>query len=97
MAVDINAAAEHLNTLTEDYGVLERLIEAAQSHLESQLGYTIAVRYPEGAPPAIDQAILMLVGHWYENREASLVGTNAEAVPFGFEEIVNNHRDWSWT
>ena len=97
MSVDLDTAKAHLNiTIDEDDEQLERLIPAAQDHLESQLGFKIADEYPDSVPAALDQAVLMLVGHWYESREASVVGTNIDTVPMGFTDIVNNHRNWSW-
>ncbi|MFO7634744.1 MAG: head-tail connector protein [Caldilinea sp.] len=43
-------------------------------------------------PPALYQAMLMLVAHWFENREAAVAGSEfrAEAVvvPLGYRELV---------
>lgn len=82
---------------------VERLIDAAQNWLETQLGYKIADKYPPSGspllstvPPAIDHAILMMVAHWYANREATLVGVNAAPLPLGVSEIIQDYRDWSW-
>jgi len=36
----------------------------------------------EDVPQAIRQWILLRVGHWYENREASIVGAPVEPLPF---------------
>ena len=39
-------------------------------------------------PPSVNIAVLLLVGHWYENRQA--VGpTGGGTVPFAFEAIAN--------
>ena len=96
MSVDLEVAKAHLNTIDEDDDQVERLIDAAQNYLERQLGFKVADKFPNDVPPALDQAVLMLVGHWYENREASLVGTTTETLPLGFTDIVNSYRNWSW-
>lgn len=51
-------------------------------------GQRLLVRYtagygagPESVPEPIRQAILLLVGAWYENREQTVIGVNATALP----------------
>lgn len=51
----------------------------------------LVVRYTAGYPvvPArVKQAILMMVGHLYENREATLVGTIVATMPFSVERLL---------
>ena len=36
----------------------------------------------------VEQAILLLVGHWYANREAVAVGTIATAMPLAVERLL---------
>lgn len=43
-------------------------------------------------PQPIRQAILLLVGHWYENREAVTVGAVAREVPFAVEALLWPYR-----
>ena len=88
---------------SDDIATVERLIDAAQSWLEAQLGYKLGEKFPPAGsplmstvPPALDQAILLMVGHWYANREGSLVGVSAAPLPLGIADIVNDWRDWSW-
>jgi len=42
-------------------------------------------------PPALKQAVLFLVAHLYENREA-IAETALSAIPFGVADMVNLHR-----
>jgi hypothetical protein len=103
MTVTVVDAKTHLNLTTDDDSALvQRLISAAQDWLESQLGYKLAEKYPQTGspivpvPPALDQAVLLMVGHWYANREATLVGVSAAPLPLGVADIVNDYRNWSW-
>jgi hypothetical protein len=97
MSVDLTAAKQQLNIVTSDDDVLvARLILVAQDWLERQLGYVIATEYPDAVPPALDHAQLLMIGHFYANREATLVGTNAAPLPMGLADIVNDYRHWSW-
>lgn len=95
---------EEIN-FTDDLGsaddaLLARKIAAAQDHVERLLGFKIEARYgSEGqdpVPPALVQAVSLLAAHWYENREASLVGISAQDLPFGVWPIVNEYRDYSF-
>jgi uncharacterized phiE125 gp8 family phage protein len=51
--------------------------------------------YRAGVPQAIKQAILLLVGHWYENREDVVVGTVVNKLPTAAEALLFNYRVWA--
>jgi uncharacterized phiE125 gp8 family phage protein len=53
-------------------------------------GYGLAVDVPD----PIKQALMMLVAHWFENRESSSESRLVE-TPFGFNEIISTYRS-SW-
>ncbi len=88
--------------ITDDLGTLddeliEGKIEAAQDHIERLLGYTLASEFPSGnVPGSIKEGIRLLAAHWYENREASIVGVNAQEIPYGVREIIREYRSWSF-
>ena len=46
---------------------------------------------PDAVPPAIIQAIRMLVAHWFANREAVVSGT-ASALPLGVQALISPYR-----
>lgn len=103
MTVTLDDAKAQLNlTTTDDDALVTRLMSAAQSWLEAQLGYKLADKYPptgspaQTVPPALDHAILLMTAHWYANREASLIGVNGSELPLGVCDIVNDYRNWSW-
>ena len=83
-----------------DGDILADKIAAAQNHIERMLGYRIEEQFggedqPE-IPPALIEAVKQLAAHWYENREAVVIGHGAAVVPFGVAEIVDGYRDWSF-
>jgi uncharacterized phiE125 gp8 family phage protein len=47
---------------------------------------------PESVPAPIRHAILMLVGHWYENRETVNVGQTVTEVPLGVTALLGPYR-----
>ena len=58
--------------------------------VEFVAGYGLAADVPEN----ICHALLLLVGHWYQNRE-NTSETALQTIPHGFEILLNNHR-LSW-
>jgi len=104
MTVSLEVAKAHLNVTTDvDDALITRLIGASQRWLESQLGYKLAEQYPPTGSPAIstvpddlEQGQLMLIAHFYANREATLVGVSVQQMPFGLAEIILNYRNWSF-
>lgn len=97
MIVTVDQAKEQLNiTDAVDDALLGRKLAAAQDHLERLLGFRIEEKYPSGIPPSLVECVCLLAAHWYENREASLVGVNAQPLPFGISDIVDAHRNYSW-
>ncbi|MGZ2404843.1 head-tail connector protein [Rhizobium ruizarguesonis] len=92
--IDLVAAKAHLNiTFNDDDNLIEGKIEAAQAHLESLLGYEIEAEFPT-VPDDLKEAVLGLVGHWYENREAT--GENLFEAPFSVWAIVRERRSYAW-
>ena len=52
--------------------------------------------YAEGAVPApIRHAILLMVGHLYENRMAVTAATSMGAMPMGVDALLSPYRVWS--
>lgn len=72
----------------DDDGVVERLIAAASDHLAS-IGVDMEVL---PVPPSVEQAQYLLIGHFYENREATGPATNT-AIDFGVDRLIAPHRE----
>ena len=47
-------------------------------------------------PAPVYEAGLQLVAHLYQNREASLVGVTASALPFGFLDLLAPYRAYAF-
>ncbi len=79
----------------KDYLGASIVLKYGQSWPSPRYGSQITVRAVVGfsnVPADIVQALLMLVGHWYENREAVTVGTVATEVPESVMALLVNHR-----
>lgn len=60
-----------------------------------RIGYTAGYSDADGTPPDLDQAVLLLIGHYYQNREA-VTGTEVRAtpteMPLGVDELLEPYR-----
>lgn len=99
MTLDLSTLKEHVNqTLDTDDDLLTRLLAAAQKHVERELGYALddATELPDGVPEDLEEAALQIAAHWYENREAALVGVSAMTLPIGAADVIANYRTYSF-
>lgn len=98
MIVALADLKAHLNiTFDTDDALIAQKIEAAQAHVESDVGFSIKTVYadPLVIPEPLREAVRLYAAHLYENREASIVGVSIMAVP-GYRDIINSYRDWSF-
>lgn len=92
--VTLADAKAHLRILhNDDDALVSSKILAAMAHLESLLGFEIEVEYTT-VPDDFKQAVLALVGHWYENREAT--GEHIFEAPLSVWDIVRERRSYAW-
>lgn len=95
------ALKAHLNILDNaDDELLTAKVEAAIAFTSHQIGALdpetsepVALSW-DTAPADVREAILMLGAHWYENREAVLVGVGANMMPLGYHDLLLAHRRW---
>lgn len=83
----------------EDNALLATYANAAKTTIESYLNRKL---YNDSVPDsdsngivindAIKVAILMLAGHWYDNREAVTINGNASTLPLAYQMLINPYR-----
>lgn len=62
----------------------------------------VTVRFSAGysgvnaLPADIVEALLLMIGHWFENREAVNVGNIVNTMPMGAEDIIADYRVWTF-
>ncbi|WP_275788579.1 head-tail connector protein [Pararhizobium gei] len=97
MIIDLATAKKHLNIVDDtDDDLIGRKIDAAESFINRRLGFVMETAYPDGVPADLQEAILQLVAHWYENREAVLVGFSSQNLPNGLDDIIREYREYSF-
>jgi hypothetical protein len=92
--ITLEQAKAHLNvTLDADDALLTDKLAAAKAWIGA---YTASDPDGNGTPAPVNEAVLQLTAHLYENREASLVGVTATALPFGFLDLLAPYRAFAF-
>ena len=93
-AVTLDQAKAHLRvTITDDDQLITDKLSAAQAWIGA---YTASDPTADATPPPVNEAVLQLTAHLYENREASLVGVTAQELPFGMLDLLANYRAFAF-
>lgn len=80
------------NDSAVEYELIE---ENGRSFINFNPNNKTVITYQAGynkVPKTIEQAILILVSHFYENRETVIVGTSVVRMPFSVEALLNPHK-----
>ncbi|MGF6392162.1 head-tail connector protein [Pseudomonas plecoglossicida] len=80
----------------EEDALIDGYVEAAKAHVEQHCDRKLVDADPVepdemGLTRDVEQAILLLVGHWYANREAVVVGSSgagATAMPLAVDRLL---------
>lgn len=97
--VDPDGAGQTLST--DVYELRADGLEAAivlkynQSWPSIQAGSRITVTAVVGfatVPADVKHALKLLVGHWFENREAAAIGVSVTGIPHAVDDLLSNHR-----
>lgn len=96
--IPLELAKKHLNLddeYTEDDEYILGLLAAAKGAVEMALNASLDRLAEENGgevPMAIIQAILLMVGNWYQNRE--ITGSKVAALPYNFEYLINLYKHY---
>jgi len=77
----------------EEDSIITGYLDAAKAHVAMHCDRVLVEATPVepeemGLTSDVEQAILLLVGHWYANREAVVIGTISSAVPLAVERLL---------
>ena len=77
-------------------GARVRIYPAASWPATHRYGYVsityVAGYLPAEVPQSLMEAMYLLIGHWFDNREGVVVGTIASEVPFAVDALCRQHR-----
>lgn len=89
-------AKAHMNVWIDDDDVMiQNKIAAAEQWIGDYIGQTLA-SIPSPYPDTLLEATRQLVAHLYNNREASLVGTNVVDNCPGMTDLLISARKWTF-
>ena len=75
--------------------LLGRYLSAAKSKVIAHVRRDLDAEFPTAWPDHADQAVRMLVAHWFGMRETASTGGTVSEVPFGFTSLLEDLRDLS--
>lgn len=87
-------AASYLAATASEPGAVVLAPDASWPSDSLQPGVPVTVDYtagyggPTAVPERVRQAMLLLIGHWFENREATTVGAVSRALEFSVEALL---------
>jgi uncharacterized phiE125 gp8 family phage protein len=81
----IGRPAQDAGRLANDLDVRMEKERANAIRNEYICGYGAAAT---NVPPALRQAMLLLIAHWFENREAVVTGTIATTIPLSARSLI---------
>ena len=98
--IPLDLIKKHLNLdadFVEDDAYLENLCYVAQQQVELHIGYHLSELLNEYGllPKPIEQAILIFIGHLYDNREATSTLT-VKQVPLAFEYLIQFFKNYRY-
>jgi len=93
--LDLVYVKEYLKVdFAEDDNLITLFSTAAKSYVETILGYKMSVYIaPEEAPAEWNVAILMIIAHWYDNRQIQQVGTLGIEMSLSVHALLDAHKD----
>jgi len=97
VTVTLQELMAQTNALPEDATLLELYADAAEEQIEVDTNRPLAELIPKGEssyPKKIKLAVLLLVGHWYRNREAFST-VEMKEVPKTYNTLVASFRDFA--
>jgi hypothetical protein len=100
MYISLSDAKKHLNidtSFTDDDTYINSLINVAELAVEKHLNIALSELKDEGTnlvPSPIIQAMLLLIGNLYANREP-VAFTSVNKVPYAFEYLLSLYRNYN--
>ena len=96
MNISITSLKRQLNiesTYTDDDAILQHYLDVAEERVKMYLGVNALTGYTDTTIPiTIQQAVIMLAGHFYLNRNMVAFSTATE-IPYSFKWLLDPYKD----
>lgn len=98
MYISLDYAKKHLN-IEDDFkdddeyilGLINAAEQAVRVHVNEDFD-TLAEANGGCLPAPLEQAMLLAIGNWYQNREP--LGTRNAALPFNYQYLIDLYRNY---
>ena len=98
MYIELDYAKKHLN-IEDDFkdddeyilGLIDAAEQAVRVHVNEDFD-TLSEANGGCLPAPLEQAMLLAIGNWYQNREP--LGTRNAALPFNYQYLIDLYRNY---
>lgn len=94
MTFDYQSLADIKVYLRVDWDSEDDLISHLQSAAETYVLSLCRDFTAEGVPEPVQQAIMLLAAHFYENRQTLREGKSISEIPFTVSALISNYREY---
>jgi hypothetical protein len=91
----IKVEGETLRTIATITDDTHLTVSVAFSTTAAGLTYTMHPGIPSPIPRGLKQAMLLLLGHFYQVREPVIIGVNATKIPYAYEYLIAPYKNYT--
>lgn len=97
MYVTLEEAKDHIRVDFDDDDIyIESLIEVSEAAIANEINEDFADILEGGElPKPLKQAILLLIGQLYNQREPVLIGSSVVKIPYTLEMLIAPYKNWT--
>lgn len=102
--IGLQEAKDHLRVdFDEDNFYIQMLCDMVEMAVEEEIGVPLTgltpttgfTSYNGTIPLRLKQGMLLMIGHFYANRESLIIGVGATKIPLGFEWLISPYKVWT--
>jgi hypothetical protein len=87
-----NETLRTIATITDDTHLT---VSGAFVNSASGLNYVVHPGIPSPIPARLKHGMYLMVGHYYNNRESTIIGVGINKIPYGYEHLVFPDKNWT--
>lgn len=102
--ITLEEAKTHLRVdFYDDDDYIQALCDMTEMAVEEEIGAPLTgltpttgfTSYGTTIPLRLKQGMLLMIGHFYSNRESLIIGVNAMKIPMGFDWLISPYKVWT--
>ena len=91
----IKVEGETLRTIATITDDTHLTVDLAFSTTKTGLTYVMHPGIPSPVPLKLKQAMLLIAGHFYNTREATVMGVSINKIPYGYDYLISKDKNYS--